>query len=340
MKYVSTRDHNPSPTKFSFEEALCSGYAPDGGLFVPYLISSLNDNDNDNTDDVVCQPIDLSCDWKGLSKIESYSELMCTILSKFVTPDIPIEDLKEICNNSLSISSSSPASDAAAGINKNEIPIPVVQPCRQDNVDKTKIFIGELFHGPTYCFKDFGLRVVVGMLSYFATKRQRPITLVVATTGDTGPAAVQAVQDISSSASKSAKQKSDDSTPPKHPISIVVHFPKGQISEFQKRQLTTADAPNIKIVEFEGGGDDMDVPIKNLVNTTKGGGDDTSVDKRLLCGINSYNIGRPLIQMVHFVSRRFEGFVLLNTFGLCKMQLISCLLILSLYQIPSQKLQT
>lgn len=102
------------------------------------------------------------------------------------------------------------------------------------------------------------------------------------TTGDTGPAAVHAVSDVANPL-----------------LSIIVHYPRGQISDFQRKQLTTVDSKCVKVVSFEGGGDDMDWPIKetlleNCDNVASGG--------RTFCGINSYNIGRPLLQMVHFVS--------------------------------------
>jgi threonine synthase len=123
------------------------------------------------------------------------------------------------------------------------------------------------------------MRAVVNILSHFATLRKRKTTLLVSTTGDTGPAAVQAV---------------DDAANPL--LTILVHFPKGQISDFQRRSLTTVRSPLVRVVAFEGGGDDMDAPIKRILATT-----DKSPD-RILCGVNSYNIGRPLMQMVHFVS--------------------------------------
>lgn len=117
-------------------------------------------------------------------------------------------------------------------------------------------------------------------MAYFARKRNQRIILLVATTGDTGPAAVQAVQDCGCDL-----------------LSIVVHYPKGQISDFQRKQLTTVDSPRVKIVEFPGSGDDMDAPIKSITS-------DKSVaatDERFICGINSFNIGRPLAQLIHFV---------------------------------------
>lgn len=129
-------------------------------------------------------------------------------------------------------------------------------------------FIAELFHGPTFCFKDLGMRPVINLLSHFATLRNRPTTLLVSTTGDTGPAAVHAVRDAANPL-----------------LTIIVHYPHGQISDFQRRQLTTVDSKYVKVVSFEGGGDDMDLPIKQ---TLLANGEKTD---RTFCGINSYNIG-------------------------------------------------
>lgn len=132
------------------------------------------------------------------------------------------------------------------------------------------------------------MRPVINLLSYFAQLRNRPITLLVSTTGDTGPAAVHAVNDASNPL-----------------LTILVHYPHGQISDFQRKQLTTLQSKYVKVASFEGGGDDMDWPIKETLLSSKkneGKGSGGSVEGgRLFCGINSYNIGRPLFQMTLFI---------------------------------------
>ena len=132
------------------------------------------------------------------------------------------------------------------------------------------------------------MRPVINLLSYFAELRSRPITLLVSTTGDTGPAAVHAVNDASNPL-----------------LTILVHYPHGQISDFQRKQLTTLQSNYVKVASFEGGGDDMDWPIKETLLSSKSGGKDSGVGAveggRLFCGINSYNIGRPLVQMTLFI---------------------------------------
>ena len=103
-------------------------------------------------------------------------------------------------------------------------------------------------------------------------------TLILSTTGDTGPAALAGVKHCANPN-----------------LNAMCFYPAGQISDFQRRQMTSLLAsPNIVVVEFEGSGDDMDAPIKSLQS------DAAFMQKTGLAGVNSYNIGRPLAQMVHY----------------------------------------
>ena len=87
-----------------------------------------------------------------------------------------------------------------------------------------------------------------------------------------------------------------------------MHYPEGQISDLQRRQLTTAvddsSGGGVRVVAFEGGGDDMDAPIKAVMTEHNQSGSSSSNHKNSKSrrtGVNSYNIGRPLAQMVHFL---------------------------------------
>ena len=287
MKFISTRDISSSKKLFSFEDAILSGYAPnDGGLFVPEYLPNI---DKDTILNV----------WSKLS----YIELAHQVLRLFIdNVEIPDDDLNKIITNSFTYKSDCSHGDDAAADGATPTPIPI--PINSKSIPG--LYISELYHGPTYCFKDFGLRILINMLGYFASRREQKITLVVATTGDTGPAAVQAIYDLPQTIQSY--------------ISIIVHYPNGQISNFQRKQLTTLASDSIKIVCFDGGGDDMDTPIKNIQQQQKSkvskekeddgkaSTDDdtketTTADKkaRMICGINSYNIGRPLAQMIHFI---------------------------------------
>jgi len=250
MDYISTRD---ATVRASFEDALFSGYAPGGGLYVPRSLPQLS-----------------NADLKSFSSL-TFPQLAHAILSRFISPkEVPEDNLRDICEKSFH-----------DGFDQDCV-VPVVQIGSKCN---SPTFVAELFHGPTMCFKDLGMQGVIQLLAYFSAKRKRKACLLAATTGDTGPAAVQAVRQCDSPY-----------------LSCIIHYPKGQISEFQRRQMTTADSPMVTIVEVEGGGDDMDRPIKELLteqhSSTAEEGD--SDDRVLLCGVNSYNIGRPLMQMAHF----------------------------------------
>eukprot|EP01049_Picozoa_sp_SAG25_P005453 SAG25_NODE_374_length_8940_cov_97.908155_10_plen_241_part_00 len=134
--------------------------------------------------------------------------------------------------------------------------------------------MAELFHGPSLAFKDFGLQVLCKLLDFFARRAGRVSTLVVSTTGDTGPAAIQGC--VGSSA-----------------LRIVVTYPDGQISELQRRQMTTVDAPNVAVAAFEGGGDDMDAPIKAISTDT------AFRERHGVTSANSINLGRVVVQTIH-----------------------------------------
>ena len=241
MRYISTRGGN-AVASVSFETAICTGYAPDGGLYVPESLPALAPFESR-----------LLYAWSHLS----YPELTYRILRQFIASDeISDTDLRSICHT------------AFTGFENPDNAVPVVS--------VGNLYISELFHGPTFCFKDLGMRVLLGLLSHFATKRTRPITLLVSTTGDTGPAAVQAVSDLANPL-----------------LSLLVHYPYQQISDFQRRQMTTTQSSRVQVAAFEGGGDDMDKPLKRLLAQAP--------PEKTWTGVNSYNIGRPLTQLVHYV---------------------------------------
>jgi threonine synthase len=235
----------------SFEEALFSGYAPDGGLFVPETLPQISRT--------------TLKEWSQLS----YADLIYQILRLFISSDeVDDASLKSISERSLQ---------------------GFLDPVHAVNIRHLHhhVYIAELWHGPTQCFKDFGLRGVVNLLSHFCQKKNHRLTLLVATTGDTGPAAVQAVADANNPN-----------------LSIVVHYPHGQISDFQRQSMTTVNSPQVKIIAFDGGGDDMDIPIKNILASSSLADATPSSPSSSIppsyTGVNSYNIGRPLLQMVHY----------------------------------------
>lgn len=222
----------------SFEEAISRGYAPDGGLFVPDALPQVTRTQLQH--------------WRSLD----FAALAEAVLAPFVGGELggpeELRRLVRACYEGFSH--------------------PEVVPVRRLG----GLFVAELFHGPTFCFKDLGQQPLVRLLARFAERRGERRTMLVSTTGDTGPAAMRAVSDAGSPS-----------------LDIVVFYPDGQISDLQRRQMTTCATGRARVAAFEGGGDDMDLPLKRLAS------DRAFALRHGLCGINSYNLGRPLAQMVH-----------------------------------------
>jgi threonine synthase len=262
MRYTSTRN---TTVNVSFEQALTSGYAPDGGLFVPRWAAAFGDRNNSSSSTKMSLLLP-SLDGRVLRSWQplSYPALLQAVLRLFIdVTEVADDDLQRICH------------EALQGFRDPQYAVPLVELRGEsdDNDDADDaLTIVELFHGPTFCFKDLGMRAVLGLLQHFGQQRQRTITLLVSTTGDTGPAAAQAVAD---------QQPEEQGF-----LKLAVHYPHEQISDFQRRQMTCLQSPkNIQVIAFDGGGDDMDAPIKAFLQHQE---DETVVRT----GINSYNIVR------------------------------------------------
>ena len=135
----------------------------------------------------------------------------------------------------------------------------------------------ELFHGPTLAFKDIALQLLGLLFEFFLERRERTITIVGATSGDTGSAAIAAC------AGRARMQ------------TVILH-PRGRISEVQRRQMTTVAAANVHNVAIEGTFDDCQALVKALFN-------DAGFRNRLnLAAINSINWGRIMAQAVYYVT--------------------------------------
>ena len=240
IKYVSTKG-GISPV--SFDEAVLSGFASDGGLFVPEVIPEVSREQLQK--------------WSTLS----FTGLAFEVLSLFIPRSIiPSEDLKRL------IASSYDSFDSPD----------VVEMTALSNHDR--IVVMELFHGPTLSFKDVAMGFLINILDYFLEKRGERLSIVLATTGDTGPAAAWA----------SAGKNTIDCWP---------LFPRGMITEEQERQMTTLNASNVHPVGVENcknGGDDLDFVVAKLF-------EDSELKKQLnLSSVNSINWCRVMVQSIHY----------------------------------------
>lgn len=205
--------HYANYIQLSFEEVVLKGLAPDGGLFIPEEIPSL--------------PRDWQSKWKDLS----FSELALELLSLYISPsEIPRQDLKEIINRSYSTF-------------RGPETTPLITLNEKDN-----LYLLELFHGPTFAFKDVALQLLGNVFEYFLVRRNEGksgsdryhLTVVGATSGDTGSAAIYGLRG-------------------KKDISVFILYPKGRVSPIQEAQMTTVLDSNVHNLAVEGTFDDCQV---------------------------------------------------------------------------------
>ncbi len=240
LKYVSNKGESPA---VDIETAILNGYAPDGGLYVPEQLPQLS--------------AEQLAQWKPLS----YQALAFEILSLFIDRSIvPAEDLRAIIDT------------AYRTFEKKEI-IPIPRLKSRENT-----YIMELFHGSTLSFKDVGMSFLVNLINFFLKRKGEKLSVIVATTGDTGPAAASYVAG-------------------KPTLDAWVLYPKGLITDEQERQMTTLPDPNVHAVgvfNCPDGGDDLDVVIAKLFANSR------FKEKVKLSSVNSLNWGRIMIQTVHY----------------------------------------
>jgi threonine synthase len=237
-QYISSWGGNES---VDLETAVLQGKATNGGLFVPTELPKV--------------PTSRLESWQALS----YQELAFEVLSLFIDRDtVPASDLKRLIKSSF-----------AAFSNPETIP---------HHQLGDGIVIQELFHGPTLSFKDVAMGFVVNLFDFFLTRRGQRKTLMVATSGDTGPAAAFA-------------------TIGKPSLDTWLFFPEGLITTEQARQMTTIMAPNVHPVSVTGcrnGSDDLDEVIDACFL------DETFRKEMCLSSVNSINWARVMTQTVHY----------------------------------------
>ena len=137
------------------------------------------------------------------------------------------------------------------------------------------VHVAEMWHGPTGAFKDLALAIVGRLLDHFLRKRRQMATVLVATSGDTGSAAIHSIL-----GSKN--------------VNIFVLYPRDRLSRVQELQMTTVNAPNVTVYSADGTSDDGDIPVKKLFS------DAEFVKKHNLVCLNSVNVSRVVIQAAHF----------------------------------------
>src|SRR5215472_16255708 len=139
----------------------------------------------------------------------------------------------------------------------------------------THQFLLELFHGPTLAFKDVAMQLISRLMDHVLAKRGRRTTIVVATSGDTGGAAVDAFANLEN-------------------VDLIVLFPSGRISPVQRRMMTTTGAANVHALAVEGTFDDCQAIVKGMFNHH------AFRDQVALSGVNSINWARIVAQVVYY----------------------------------------
>ena len=236
MKYLSTRGRAP---ELGFEDALMTGLAPDGGLYLPRAWPTLTAEE-----------------MAALSGLP-YAQAAGRIIAPFIGGEIDDDALGAML-------------DDAYRDFRHPATAPLVQ--IDDN-----LWLLELFHGPTLAFKDFALQLLARLFDHVLDKRGARVTVVGATSGDTGSAAIHACMDRPN-------------------IDIFILHPEGRVSEVQRRQMTTVMAPNVHNIAIRGTFDDCQALVKAMFN-------DAAFRRDMnLSAVNSINWARVMAQIVYYVT--------------------------------------
>jgi threonine synthase len=229
-------------TPQSFEQVLLAGLAPDGGLYVPQTWPKL--------------------DFAGL-KGKSYVEIAEEVIYPFVGENIDRKTLRAIL-------------DATYGpdIFRNKKIVPLHKLYKN-------VYALELFHGPTIAFKDVALQFLGRLFDHVLSKHNRDVTIVGATSGDTGSAAIEGCRHS------------------KHTNIFILH-PNDRVSEVQRRQMTTVQGDNVHNIALEGTFDDCQNIVKSMF------ADEKFRNEMNLSAVNSINWARIVAQIVYYVTATLE----------------------------------
>ncbi|TCV76356.1 L-threonine synthase [Neorhizobium sp. R1-B] len=220
-----------------FRDAMLAGLARDGGLYVPR-------------------------EWPTLTKKDiralrgkRYQDVAFEVLKHFVEDEIPADKFKAMI-------------EEAYATFRHPAVVPLVQTGPND-------FVLELFHGTTLAFKDVAMQLLARLMDYALAERGERATIVGATSGDTGGAAIDAF---------AGRERTD----------IFILFPHGKVSPVQQRQMTTSNAANVHALAVRGNFDDCQNLVKEMFN------DAAFRDRLKLSGVNSINWARIMAQVVYY----------------------------------------
>lgn len=236
MRYISTRGAAPV---LNFGEAMMTGLARDGGLYVPEVVPQMT-----------------HAEIAALAGLP-YEEIAYRVMRPFIGDTFGDVEFKVLLSN------------AYKGFG-HAARAPLVQLGPNH-------FLLELFHGPTLAFKDFAMQLIGQMMQAALAKTGARITIVGATSGDTGSAAMEAFRGLAN-------------------VDLFILYPHGRVSDVQRRQMTTPVEANVHALAMDGDFDDCQARVKDMFN------DFDFRDGVRLAGVNSINWARVLAQVVYYFS--------------------------------------
>ncbi len=228
--------------EYSFEDVFIKGLADDGGLYVPTSLKEFSSNE--------------------LSKLKNlgYNDLATEIINQFSSDFISKNDLSSLIKKSYST------------FRKKDV-------VKISNIGDLKLL--ELFHGPTLAFKDIAMQFIGNLYEYYLSKNNKKINIIVATSGDTGAAAIDAIRGKSN-------------------LNIFVLHPNNRISPVQRKLMTTVEDKNVFNIAIDGNFDDCQNIVKQMFS-------DLNFSKSInMSGVNSINWVRIIAQAVYYFYTYFK----------------------------------
>ncbi len=244
MEYISTRNNKKT---FTFEEVFLKGLAPDGGLFIPKSLKKFTKDELKS--------------FRNLNYQDLAKKIIFPFLGNFITKN----EFSDVIKKSYSV------------FRKDS----VVHLTKESN-NALGINILELFHGPTLAFKDVAMQLIGNFYEHYLRKNNKKINIIVATSGDTGAAAIDAIKG-------------------KKNLNIFVLHPHNKISSVQRKIMTTTKEQNVFNLAIEGNFDDCQNLVKSMFS------DHSFSNSINMSGVNSINWARIIAQTVYYFYAYFQS---------------------------------
>ncbi len=248
MKFIETRGNDGTrPYNVTFSQAILSPIASFGGLYVPLKLPDL-----------------------GQVFLEKHTGSSYKIMAMDMLCAFDIDIDKEVLYEAL---------DLYDNFDDKDNPVPVVKVFDD-------LYVSELYHGPTRAFKDMALQPFGVVLSSIAQKKKQNYLILAATSGDTGPAALETFKNRAN-------------------VQVACLYPEGGTSDVQRLQMVTEDAPNLKVIGIKGDFDDAQNALKHLLASDSFKAKLTE-EKIALSAANSVNFGRIIFQIIYHIHSYLE----------------------------------